>query len=419
MVCLSQDRWDPTDPKKLKVDAAIYPRRNHPTDGRPHWGRQRALIEFKIAGKENDPFNDILGDADAQKATEIRGQLASYSAYAFARQQRTANFTFIVMGHQVRVSRWERAGTIFTEVFDYVENPELMGEFLWRFAMLSDEDQGLDPTASLLTKSHKLYKLMTKIALGPLKGQPEDICGDEGTTIPLPDDASSGALVPLGSFKYVREKFAASIEADSPRYRVAVPTEREGEFKYFLIGTPVFEAPGMLGRGTRGYIAVDTDTKRFVWLKDTWRSYYVNVQPEGEILETLHAAHVSRIPTLLCAGDLRQETQMHYHWKPDTDVEDSAETSEGSRGSKRGRSGASKSTTGDKKARKQPRIRHLSHYRLVVSEVCLPLTEFKTSRQLVQAVLDCVEGTSTQLGSPLLFAADLLVCSARGCRDEV
>ncbi|KAI0688433.1 hypothetical protein C8T65DRAFT_746599 [Cerioporus squamosus] len=367
---------------KLKVNAAIYPRRKHPIDGRPHWGRQCALIEFKKGGTENDPhsLNDILGDAQAQKPTEIRGQLVSYSAYSFARQQRTASLTFLFNGTQARVSRWEHAGMIFTEAFNYVEDPELM------------EDQGLDPTAVLLTKSHKWYKLMDKIALGPLKGQPEDICGDEGTTIPVPaNTSSSDEPAPLGAFKYVREKFAASLQEDSPRYRVAVPTDREGRFKFFLIGTPIFEAPGMLGRGTRGYIAVDVETKRFVWLKDTWRSYYVNVQAEGTILETLHAAHVSRIPTLLCAGDLGQETQMHYHWKPDTDVQDSAEASEGSRGSKRDRSGAAKSNAGDKKARKQPRIRHLSHYRLVISEVCLPLTDFKTSRQLLQVVLDCVQ----------------------------
>ncbi|RPD55668.1 hypothetical protein L226DRAFT_494709 [Lentinus tigrinus ALCF2SS1-7] len=406
-VCLSQDRWDPADSNKLKVDAAIYPRRKHPTDGRPHWGRQRALVEFKKGGTDSDPFHDLLGDAQAQKPTEVRGQLASYSAYSFSRQQRTANFLFLINGTEARVTRWERAGTIFTEAFDYVQDPDLMCEFLWRFSMLTEEDQGLDPTAKLLGKNHKFFKLMDRIAESPLEGQPEDICEDEGTVISLPSTSSSGKTAPIGVFKYVREKFAASLEDDAPRYRLSVPTDRPGRFKYYLVGKPVFEASGMLGRGTRGYIAIDVHTKRFVWLKDTWRAYYVNVDPEGEILRKLQDQNVARIPTLLHAGDLQQETQMHYHCKPDSEVQDSGEASEGSRGSKRARSGTSKSSTDDKKQRKQPRVRHFSHYRIVVDEVCLRLNEFKTSRQLIQVVLDCVEAHEEAVTKAKLIHGDI------------
>ncbi|KAI0696575.1 hypothetical protein C8T65DRAFT_832771 [Cerioporus squamosus] len=414
VVCLeTQDCWDPTDSnlKKPKVDAAFYSRRKHPIDGRPHWGRQRALVEFKAGGAENDPFTDISGDKQARTHTEICRKLASYTAYAFARQQRTAIFTFLVNGTEARVLRWERAGTIFTEAFDYVQDPDLLCEFLWRFFMLSGADQGLDPTATPLGKRHKWYRLMSCIAEGPLEGQPEDICGDEGTAVPSPADCSTGLRsAPVqGAFKYVREKFAASIAGDAPRYRIAVPTDRPGQFKYFLIGNPMFEAPDMLSRGTRGYIAVDVHTKRFVWLKDTWRHYNVNVDSEGKILEQLHEANVSRIPALVCAGDLRQETQMHYHWKSECEVQDPEEPGEGSRGSKRNRSGTTTSTGVDTKRRKQPRIRHLSHYRLVVSEVCLPLTEFKTPRQLIQVVLDCVEAHEDAVTNAKLVHGDISI----------
>ncbi|RDX41011.1 hypothetical protein OH76DRAFT_257455 [Lentinus brumalis] len=401
VVCLPNDRWDPTNSSYFKVDGAIYPRRKHPTDGRPHWGRQRAFVQFRAGGPYNDPFDG----AQAKMTSGIR-VLASYTAYAFARQQRTASFVFLINGTEVRVSRWERAGTIFTEAFDYVRDPGLLSEFLWRFSMLPGEDQGLDPTALLLTRSHKWYKLMDKIALGPLEGQPADVCGDEGTMIPIP----SGEHAPLSAFKYVREKFAASLQEDSPRYRVAVPTKHEGRFKYFLTGKPTFEASGLLGRGTRGYIAIDVETKCFVWLKDVWRPYYVNVQAEGINLETLQAADVSSIPTMLCAGDLRQETQMHNHWKPATDGQDSAKASEGSRGSKRDRPGTAKPTArSDKKEREQHRTRHLSHYRLVVSEVCLPLTDLKTPRQLVQVVLNCVQAHEDAVTNAKLLHGDLSI----------
>ena len=263
-----------------------------------------------------------------------------------------------------------------------------MCEILWRFSLLSKEDQGLDPTAKLLTKNCNQFKLMDRIAQGPLDGEPEDICADEGTTVPLPVGSS------VGVFKYLREKFAASLGDDAPRYRLSVPTDRGGN-KYYLVGKPVFEACGMVGRGTRGYIAVDVHTKRFVWLKDVWRACYVNVDPEGEILSKLHKANVSRIPTLLYAGDLQQETQMHRHWKQDSEVQDSGEPGDRSGGSKRDRSGALKST--GKPKRKQPRIRRLSHYRLIVQEVGLQLEEIKSSRQLIQVISDCVEGVCPHL----------------------
>ena len=378
VVCLSKEYWGPTEPRRKQVDGAFYIRRKHPIDGRPHWGRQRALIEFTTGGVDVDPFYNLWRSTHARQ----RAAIAAYVSHVMARQQRAAHFSFIINNTIARVVRWEHAGPTFTEPFDYVQNPELMCEFLWRFSMLSDEDQGCDYSAKLLGKRHKWYKLMDTIARGPLEGQPEDICEDEGTVVPFPGDPSSSAS-PLRTFKYVRQMFAASLDDDWPRYRVAVPTDRPGRFKYFLIGKPTVQAPQMVGEGPRGYVAVDVETKRFVWLKDTWRPYYAGVDTEGDILRRLHAAQVPNISTVLCAGDIRQETQMHYHWKPDTTTP--ARDCE----LKRSRSGQP-TAGGQQNCDHFPR--NLSHYRLVLREVCLRLVDFKTSRQLIQAVLDSLEG---------------------------
>lgn len=271
VICLSQESWDPTF-RRLddKVDGAIYLRRKHPTDGRPHWGRQQALIEFTNG-------YGIISDVDpygkGHDLAQTRMAVAAYAGHAFAHQQRTANFMFCVNRTEFRVVRWERAGPTFSKAFNYVDDPELMCEFLWRFSMLSEEDIGFDYSAKVLGKRHRWYKLMDEIAQGPLKGQPEDISTDEGTVISLSPDSSSPPTR-LGAFKYIREAFAASLEdGECARYRVAVPTGRPDHFKYFLIGKPATPPSGMVGQGVRGYVAVDLDTKRFVWLKDTWRPY--------------------------------------------------------------------------------------------------------------------------------------------------
>ena len=41
-----------------------------------------------------------------------------------------------------------------------------------------------------------------------------------------------------------------------------------------------------------------------------------------------------------------------------------------------------------------PQTRHYGHYRIVLKEVCLPLTAVTSSRQLVSVVGDCIEGMS-------------------------
>ncbi|TFK84021.1 hypothetical protein K466DRAFT_239100 [Polyporus arcularius HHB13444] len=421
VICLSQESWDPTSRKEDKIDGAIYLRRKHPIDGRPHWGRQRALVEFTNGCISDDPY----GDGEYQAQTRLA--VAAYAAHAFTRQQRTANFTFFVIRTKARVVRWERAGPTFTEAFDYVDNPKLMCEFLWRFSMLSEEDIGLDFSAKLLGKRHRWYKLMDEIAQGPLKGQSEDIPADEGTITPIPPDSSSRPL-PLGAFTYVRERFAASLrDEDWPRYRVAVPTDRPGHFKYFLIGKPDIHASGIVGEGIRGYVAVDVDTKRFVWMKDTWRPYYVDVEAEGDILRRLNEVHVPNIPTLICAGDIRQETQMGYHWELDCRTQHGGETGQETRASKRDHSGAPKRDGIGKNGGQSSPPRHLSHYRLVVNEICLPFKDFKTSRQLIQVVSDCVEAhegavTETRLLHRNVSISNVLICPAfveEDCRAVV
>ncbi|KAI0806669.1 hypothetical protein C8Q74DRAFT_1341653 [Fomes fomentarius] len=344
-VALSEATDDPS-----KVNGAIYLSGQTPSDGRPLWARLRALIEFKCGEAGNDPFDDTTGNAGAQSCTANRGQDSSYPLHAFTRQQRTAVIMFLIDGTKARVTRWERGGTISTEAFDYVENPGLLRDFLWRFSLLSEEDQGLDNTAVPLKKKDNYYKLMDKLATGQHLKQARE-----------PPDLSGDGNESTGTFAYVREKFAESLEDGWPRYRVTVPSDKGN--KTFLIAKPVVHAPKMVGRGTRGYISVDVEMSRFVWLNDTWQEYYAGIEAEGEILKTLPTASVTRIPTVLqYGGDLMHRTKTH-----------------------------AKHVSGNKQQRQGSRMRHLSHYRLVVNEVCLPLCELNSSRQLIQTTLDATE----------------------------
>ena len=137
--------------------------------------------------------------------------------------------------------------------------------------------------------------------------------------------------------------------------------------KRYLVGKPYYTQKGMAGRGTRGYVALDLETGRFVWLKDAWRAAYDLVDKEGDILQRLKDANIKHVPTLVCHGDLLGQTTVSYDkW--------------------------STFFPGKKCPMKPHR-----HYRLVVKEVGKPLHEFEDGAHLVLCMLSVVIG---MLGPP-------------------
>ncbi|TFK78153.1 hypothetical protein K466DRAFT_440952, partial [Polyporus arcularius HHB13444] len=119
----------------------------------------------------------------------------------------------------------------------------------------------------------------------------------------------------------------------------------------YLVGKHIFIAFGMIGRGTRGYVALEWKTQRFVFLKDSWRACYTGVESEGTILSVLNANGVTNVPTVVQHSDV---------FFPPDEVKPGAG------------------------------LRHMVHTRLVVKEICLPLTAFTSSKQLVRIIYGCI-----------------------------
>ncbi|KAI0330461.1 hypothetical protein GY45DRAFT_1277729 [Cubamyces sp. BRFM 1775] len=295
---LSQRRYDANDPTKQKVDGAFFPQAVAPTDGRPHWTEQLVSVEFKKGDTKYDPFEDKANkamDPDAESRKNVRSQIIGYAEKLFERRPRTHLFMLIVIGRDFRVLRWDRSGVVVTPLIDYVLRPDLLYDFLWRIGRASMVQLGLDPTATLIQPGSDEYKLMDELA--------EEVATDLV--------AKRGSIVPNGDennvFAYVREKFRESLAEDWPRWKLAVP-QGDGSMRYFLVGKPAFIAPGLVGRATQGYVAVDPlaeePKRKFVWLKDAWRTFYNLVEREGVVLKQLKAASVPGIPSLVCHGDL-------------------------------------------------------------------------------------------------------------------
>ncbi|TFK91375.1 hypothetical protein K466DRAFT_632764 [Polyporus arcularius HHB13444] len=393
------DRPDPSacDDDGQKPDAAFYRMAVASNDEKPHWGDQLIACEFKVAksgGVIQDPFEDVPNTVDgvvpsaSEHRKKNRGQIITYAELLFAVQQRIAVFTLLVLGRQCRFIRWDRSGLVVTRSFDYYKKWKFFVDVLWRISQSSDKRLGLDPTAHRLFPGDPDYRLMTEAA----KSSTSDV--DHKERYLRDNEVPQGSFV----FSYVRKAFEDSVtDTRWPRYRVEVPDGKQ--MRSFLIGKPRFCAKGLAGRGTRGYVALECGTGRFVWLKDAWRAHYLLVDREGDILERLTQANVPYIPTLVCHGDIDdQVTYTPQRWEEKHPVPSSKIP------------GSSFSTVQKRKLnpdegegdvpppkgltrlplRSDSPLRRHKHYRLVVKEVALPLSEFQFGRQLVSVVKDCV-----------------------------
>ncbi|KAH9856003.1 hypothetical protein C2E23DRAFT_813056 [Lenzites betulinus] len=378
---------DQTDPDKLEADMGLYPddevdRLRDPKQtgqyikGRTDWSTVEIIIECKRRPSEGDPFDDSYnnGETNAKKRRKALGQILSYAELVLNRQQRTHQYMILFIGQQARIVRFDRSGLVVTNRFSYVVHGEWLEEFLRYYADMRPSERGHDPTAVRLKPESEEVKRMKaaakemveaatraakrKTAAADANGVPED-------------------YVP----EYVPQQFMDTLDEAHPWWKLTVHDESSAgttkpRERHFLVAKPCFKAAGVVGRTTRGYIALewedvkgtdkgDSSTKKsgttprkntLVFLKDAWRVDSVAIDKEGATLQTLHQEKVRFVPTLLCHGDV-----------PDQNT----------------------SVTVDLWKEKYPGEKPLKlhqHYRLVVKEVGKPLDKMKSGVELLEAV---------------------------------
>ncbi|KAG7449749.1 uncharacterized protein BT62DRAFT_605307 [Guyanagaster necrorhizus] len=85
-------------------------------------------------------------------------------------------------------------------------------------------------------------------------------------------------------------------------YVIKVPGS---EAREFLVSRPVISPCSLASRSTRGYGAVDVQTEKVVFLKDSWRPDISEVHIEGLTLQYLRASGVeAEVPIVVCQGDV-------------------------------------------------------------------------------------------------------------------
>ncbi|EPS97075.1 hypothetical protein FOMPIDRAFT_84469 [Fomitopsis schrenkii] len=236
---------------------------------------------------------------DARKGVRTMERMADHVCKVLQKQFVLFFFTIFVCCDRAWLLRWDRAGVVVSEPFNFLDQPRLLHRFLYRFACLDDAQRGRDLTVCLA--SNQELELVRSFN-GPLtdwqRAQFKAAFSDYPVyRVDVPqDDMISAADLRAGA-KVLRNKSSSSDVQD----------------RQFLIGKPYFTGNSIVGRATRGHIAFDVSGNRLVFCKEYWRLDRPSHHPEGETLMLLHSKGVEYIATPIVAGDaFRQRRGAKY-----------------------------------------------------------------------------------------------------------
>ncbi len=266
------------------------------------------------AGPSNPKADTPAGEAyikEGPKAEFGLGQLGDYMQNVSAVQHRLFGYGFYVEWRWARLLYFDRTGALISEPFDWTNTSSALHDFVWKFAHMTPEQRGYDPTAQEAS-----YAEMTKVlAEANAESVPEAIrpyikkaffsndakanhSKKDGLEWDM-DEAPIYKLTVTSSDPSPDDIFPDS-EPHPPPADGPNTSERQ-----FLVCRPHFVADSVIGRCTRGFIAWDVTEKRFCFLKDSWRPVAPGrARPEHLVYERLHSRGVAHIATLVCGGDV-------------------------------------------------------------------------------------------------------------------
>ncbi|EED83810.1 predicted protein [Postia placenta Mad-698-R] len=388
--------------KKAKKDTANTEQAQTPFKAATSWHRASLVIECKSSKSKKLPFSfrpastdkstkasgssekstKVSGTSDkecdgaapspqAEKndfllqkegAIESRGQLSDYAMRLMRSQPRQFCFMVVVAGCYARILRWDRAGAIVSEAFEFVEDPSIMVTFLYNYMTMTQEERGFD-TSVVAAPRHEIDEMIAwKV------GMVED-----------------GRLS-----DYHTERFKEAMETKWPIYKVTIPREDlisaaelgrkvnkagapkdssqsgsdiPAEDLTLLIGRPLSMSNSPTGRSTIGYVAFDMRGKRLVFMRDSWPLDSPLRTTERTVYKDLWQKRVTNIARPISGGIVKNGDKIHR-----TITQKYRNTVHGN----------------DTRAR--------IHFRLITDEVYEPLDNCKCSYELILVLSDAIKG---------------------------
>ena len=295
-VCTAHSK-DSASGTPMHSDVCTYAEVDMPDPPTPFccWQLLHVITEFKAKAK-SDPYLQYLDDKlgvlenGTDQGTANRGQMLSYAANQMDRQARLSLLSVGIYGSYARFFRFDHSSTVVSEAFDIHQDPWTLVEFFLRYAALTPQQRGFDPTVSPTTDAEKkLFHSHIKDYLQRVK--------DENLRLhPQAEGLGHGYF---------------------PILRVRV-NDMDGSTHWYLICRPDSTVFNVIpcGRFTRGFFAVPVsppsdrtapvvvgDQKgKLFWLKDCWRP--ATHESEYAIYMDLKAKNVPNLPEVICGGDV-------------------------------------------------------------------------------------------------------------------
>ncbi|KAI0767627.1 hypothetical protein C8Q74DRAFT_1370372 [Fomes fomentarius] len=300
---------------------------------RMSWAHAEIAIEVKEP-EPKFPFDEKYFDTDVDGRVQSRGQLIEYASELFRRGHREFVYTITFCKELARFQRFDRAAVVVSESFNYIERPEIIGEFLYRLFhdSVPRQNRGHDCTAEFASDSESDF--FRRIAT---------------PTFPEAHKLKSDHVV------------AAFAKAATPGWPIHCLSVTAPWSKGDL---PAHEKD----EGTKSFVGWNLTDRSPVFVKDSWRYDSPGLTPEYKLYYTLRRPEVSmltaHVPTMVAGDDVH-------------------------------RSGGHRQVTLNQNLVDVPsedRLLEMVHTRLVFKEICRSLESFEDDGVLAQAMFDVVLG---------------------------
>jgi hypothetical protein len=251
------------------------------------------------------------------EALSTCGQVAAYATSHMSAQYRTHVFSILICKDIARLIRWDRSGAIVTEPIYYNMEPHLF-DFFIHFDLSPPDVRGQDTTVRLAKK--------------------EEI-----------EDAVNAVKELKG--------------LETPLLVVSIPISATGKPSglEYVVASPLASIRVPVGRWTRTSMGYDIQSKRSIFMKDSWRLVIEGVPREGDVYSKFEEQGVPNVPHCSNSGDIGNDTSYHStrtdhfvneNWAPNYEYD----------------------------------LTPHRHYRLILDDVGQPLDSFECSRDMVRAV---------------------------------
>ncbi|EIW53195.1 uncharacterized protein TRAVEDRAFT_52329 [Trametes versicolor FP-101664 SS1] len=278
---------------------------------------------------------------DPTDGNQFWARLSAHATEMCFRQHRTSVPMISICHDYARFLRFDPAGVVMSEAFDYVEDPEPLVTFLFHYVHASRRARGFDPTATLASPDEQ--EVFRALAHN------DSLRGHVKAALKVAD-------TPHWPLHKLSCRAPWSLEGEAPMCAESPSSTRE-----FLVGRPCYRSDSMIGTATRAFMAYDIARHTVVFIKGCWRpDLGPNHLSEYEVYLKLLSGSPIHIPTLLGGGDVLDEAK-----RPQRTLITESRWEDTSSG----------------------RI----HARLVFRDVCRPLESFRDTRELVSIVYDALQ----------------------------